>query len=95
LTPQQWRQLLRILKRGAYAAGFPTDRWTLPRIQQIVKKPFDVEHSPSWLCRRLHQLNWSPQKPAPRAKERDEALIQAWQAQDWPRTKKKSTAKQG
>src|SRR5437762_1885931 len=31
LTPAQWRQLLRQLRRGAGAAGFATERWTLPR----------------------------------------------------------------
>src|SRR5438552_2904446 len=32
LTPAQWRELLGILKKGAIQSGFPTERWTLPRI---------------------------------------------------------------
>jgi putative transposase len=38
LTAHQKPPLLRLLKRGALAAGFPTDRWILRRIQQVIKR---------------------------------------------------------
>ncbi len=36
LTRDDQRALRRLLRRGAMAAGFPTDRWTLRRIGQVI-----------------------------------------------------------
>jgi transposase len=89
LTRDQLKALRRLLKRGALAAGYETDRWTLQRIQELTKKQFGVTYHPNYLSRLLLKLGWSPQVPLPRARERDEELIQAWLDQDWPRIKKK------
>jgi len=88
LTRAQRCVLLRLLKRGALAAGFETDRWTGPRIRHLIMQTFDVTYHSRYLPRLLHKLNWSQQVPLGRAVERDEALIQAWLAHDWPRIKK-------
>ena len=88
LTRAQQRELLRLLKRGALAAGFETDRWTGPRIQSLIAQKFEVSYHSRYLPRLLHQLGWSQQIPLARAVERDEELIQAWLEQDWPRIKK-------
>lgn len=88
LTPAQQRALLRRLKRGALAEGFPTDRWTLRRIGQVIEREFGVHYHVNSLHRLLDRLDWSLQQPLPRAAERDEELIGAWLAQDWPRIKK-------
>lgn len=89
LTRAQRQELLRRLKRGALESGFETDRWTLPRIQKMIENQFGVTYHENYLSRFLQKLNWSPQVPLPRARERDEALIRTWLAQDWPRIKKK------
>jgi putative transposase len=88
LTRVQQRELLQVLKRGALAAGFETDRWTGARIQKLVEQQFEVNYHRRYLPRLLHQLGWSQQLPLPRAVERDEALIRAWLEHDWPRIKK-------
>jgi transposase len=88
LARAQQRALLRLLKRGARQAGFPTERWTLQRIQSLIEREFQVTYHPTYVARLLKHLGWSPQVPLPRATERDEALIRAWLAQDWPRIKK-------
>lgn len=88
LTALQKQALLRRLKRGALAAGFPTDRWSLRRIQQLIKREFNVVYHPNSLHRLLHQLDWTPQSPLPRAKERDDELVTVWLQHDWPRIKK-------
>ena len=36
----QRRELSRLLKRGALAAGFPTELWTLPRVGSLIKDRF-------------------------------------------------------
>ena len=89
LTGQQRRQLLHVLKRGALVAGFPTDRWTLPRIRRVIDQQFAVRYHPAYLSRLLRRWGWSCQHPIERARERDEAEIQAWRQHDWPRIKKK------
>jgi transposase len=91
LSKLQQKALLRWLKRGAKVAGFRTERWTLQRIQKVIEREFHVVYHPNYVARLLHKLGWSLQVPLPRAKERDEKLIQAWLDHDWPRIKK-STA---
>jgi transposase len=89
LTPVQQKALCGLLKRGASAAGFPTEQWTLQRIQKTIEQEFQVVYHPNYVAHLLHKFHWSLQVPLPRAKERDEKLIRAWLAQDWPRIKKR------
>ena len=88
LDREQQRQLKRLVKRGALAAGFEGDRWTLARVRQLIKQEFDVVYHRNYLNRLLRKLELSPQVPLPRAVERDEELIRAWIEHDWPRIKK-------
>ncbi|MCH6574024.1 MAG: winged helix-turn-helix domain-containing protein [Bacteroidetes bacterium] len=37
----------------------------------------------------LRALNWSPQRPVGKARERNEKAIRAWQRTTWPALKKK------
>ena len=88
LVARQRPRLERLLLRGAQAAGFANDLWTCPRIAQVVERQFGVRYHPDHLGRLLRSLGWSPQRPARRAQERDEARIQQWVKTDWPRIKK-------
>jgi len=88
LTPADKRVLRRLLRRGALAAGFATERWTLGRVRQVIEREFGVRYHTHSISRLLTRLGWSLQQPLPRAVERDEDLIRAWLAQDWPRIKK-------
>lgn len=92
LTPEQWQLLLQVLGRGALQAGFDTDRWTLGRIRAVILVEFGVEYHTHYLSHRLKTLGWSPQHPAIYARERDDALVQAWLAHDWARIKKRLVA---
>lgn len=93
LSDEQWQGLLEVLQRGALKAGFETDRWTLDRIRTVIRRQFGVTYHPHYLADRLRASGWSAQIPAVVAKERDEELVLAWLAQDWPRIKKKLAAK--
>lgn len=93
LTRAQKAKLKHLLKRGARAAGFETERWTLKRVRLVIQREFGVTYHLSYLSPFLHQLGWSRQQPLPRAQERDEELIRAWLAQDWPRIKKGATTR--
>jgi len=43
LNAQQKQKLKYMLERGALANGFPTDRWTLKRVQRLIQQKFEAE----------------------------------------------------
>lgn len=88
LTDAQQLVLWQALARGAVAAGYPSDRWTMSRVRQLIEREFGVRYHVKYINRLLRRLGWSLQQPLARAAERDEELIRAWLAQDWPRIKK-------
>jgi transposase len=88
LTAPQRAQLERLLLKGAEAAGFATPLWTCPRIATVIARRFHVHYHVDHIGRVLHALGWSPQQPARRAIERDEAAIAQWVKQRWPLVKK-------
>lgn len=92
LSARQRRVLERALLRGAEAAGFPTPLWTCPRVTTWIEQRFAVRYHPDHVCRLLHALGFTPQKPARRAVERDEEAIGQWVKQQWPAIKKKRRA---
>jgi transposase len=89
LTATQKAELEQKLLDGPLAAGFPTDLWTLERVAQVIERHFGVRYHPGHVWKILRELGWSSQKPDRRARERDEAAIERWRAEDWPRLKKK------
>lgn len=88
LTERQRAELARLLLKGAEAQGFPTDLWTCARVAKVIRRRFRVGYHPHHVARLLHALGFSPQKPERRARERDEAEIQRWVKEEWPRIKK-------
>ena len=83
----QRQELVRLLKEGAIASGFPTELWTLPSIAQLVEQKFAVSLVPSSVWRLLGRLGWSAQRPTGQACERDDRAIRAWKAKRWPELK--------
>lgn len=92
LTAEQQRRLLKHLRQGAPAAGFQTARWTMGRVQRLIREKFGVTYHVHYMPRLLNKLKWSLQQPLARAQEQEEELIRAWLAQDWPRIKKSAAA---
>lgn len=85
LSPEQHQELETLLLQGAAAHGWPTHLWTTQRIADLVHTHFGVSWHHDHVGRFLHQrLNWSPQKPHRRARERDEAAIRRWQKRNFP-----------
>jgi len=68
----------RALRRGPRAAGYGTDIWTLPRITEVIASLTGVSYHPGHVWRLMGQLGWSPQRPARKAAERDDAAIDEW-----------------
>lgn len=93
LNKSQKEKLKWSLDRGAMACGFPTDRWTLERVRQLIQKEFEVSYHRNYLNRLLRQLGFSPQRPLPQAREQEKELVEAWLQRDWPRIKKVTAAR--
>ena len=82
-------QLPRLLAQEAEAYGFTSPIWTTQRVADLIWRHFRVRYDRDHVCRLLHRFGWSWQKPARRARERDEVAIQSWVKHTWPRLKKK------
>jgi transposase len=95
LTRKQRQELEEILLKGAGAAGFPTDLWTLSRVTEMIEREFGVQYHPGHVWYILRDMGWSCQKPERRARERDEAVIRQWREQGWARVKKKPATMAG
>lgn len=88
LSAEEWQQVAGLVQAGARTCGFATERWTLTRVASLIHRTFGVRYHPNYLAERLHRLGLSPQQPRTRAKERDDALVEAWLKRDWPRIKR-------
>jgi transposase len=89
LDDKAWARLGRLLDRGAMAAGFATERWTLKRIAALIEREFGIHYHPRYLERPLKAHGFSVQRPATRARERDELVIAVWPKRDWVALKKR------
>ena len=78
------------LKRGALAHGYTAELWTLPRVRRLVIDLFGRALSISETWRLLRRIGWSTQKPARKARERDEEKIANWKKVEWPRIQAKA-----
>ena len=76
------------LRQGPPASGFTTNLWTLPRVAAVIKRVTGVRYHPGHVWRVLGTLDWTLQRPAKRAKERNEPAIRHWVTTRWPAVKK-------
>jgi citrate lyase beta subunit len=88
LQPSQLRQVDKALRQGARAHGFDTDLWTLPRVAKIIEQLTGVRYHPGHIWKVLGAMDWSLQRPAKRARERDDKKVKLWLEQRWPAVKK-------
>jgi hypothetical protein len=59
----------------------------------VIQRLTGVRYHPAWVWALLrHRLGWSVQRPKRRAAERDQAAIDRWVRDDWPRIKHTPTA---
>lgn len=63
------------LRLGPQAFGFDTQLWTLRRIAAVIEQLTGVRFHPGHVWRLLRRLDWSVQRPARSAIERDEAEV--------------------
>jgi len=88
LERQQLRRVEDALRMGAKAHGFDTDLWTLPRVAVVVERLTGVHYHPGHVWKILGSIDWTLQRPAKRAKERNPEKVKQWVGQRWPEVKK-------
>ncbi len=93
LSAADRRRLERGLPRGPEALGYRTGLWTAWRVADLIERECGVRYSTVHAWRILRALGWTPQRPAGRALERNEAAIEHWKRVRWPELKKTPKAK--
>ena len=88
LNAKQLRQIAKELRRGARAHAFATDLWTLPRVAKVIERLTGVHYHPGHVWKILGAMEWTLQRPAQRARERDEKKVKLWLTKKWPAVKK-------
>jgi transposase len=88
LTPEQAQVVLGWLAEPATHFGFATELWTAPRVATLIGRTFGVAYHPRYLNEWLTARSITPQKPRRVPRERDQAEIGRWVAEELPRIKK-------
>ncbi len=88
LSASDRQRIVQGLKRGPEALGYGTSLWTAWRVANLIERECGVQYSSVHAWRVLRALGWTPQRPASRALERNEAAIRRWKRGRWPELKK-------
>lgn len=87
LSEAQMARLERELERGPLAHGWNDQRWTLARVESLIGRLFHVTYTVEGTWALLRRHGWSWQQSARRAIERDDAAVELWKKDTWPRVK--------
>ena len=88
LTDEQLARLPALLHQGPDAYGFRGAVWTRTRMAIVIWVACGLSSHPAQISRVCQAIRWSPQKPARRARQRDEMAIAHWRDETWPAIKK-------
>jgi transposase len=87
-TPDKKKELKSLILKGPRAEGYATDFWTVDRIRDLARKRLRISLGYTRIWNTIIQLGFSCQKPAARAKTRNERAIADWTLERFPRLKK-------
>lgn len=88
MSRKQRRELKAALLQGPTASGFDRPGWTCALVCELIERRFGVRFHVDYVGTLLHELNWSPQLPQQKARERNEQDIEHWRRDIWPQIKK-------
>jgi transposase len=94
LNPEQHQRLAQLLLLSPIECGFERYLWTTSLIADLIEREFQVSYHHDTVGFVLRDLGFSWQKPACRARERDEGRIEAWRREVWPAILKKASPDQ-
>jgi transposase len=63
LKAREQAHMLRMLKQGARSHGFDSDRWTIERVAELIKREFGVEYTTTPVYRLLIKMGWEFRQP--------------------------------
>lgn len=90
LSDRERERLIGLLVRGAVAAGFRTDVWTLKRIAVVIRREFGVRYHPAHVWKVMRACGWRWQVAQRRVVEDGEDIEgckrQRWRAKKSART---------
>lgn len=90
LSERQADTVLDWMDRAPSHFGFPTERWTAPRVVWLIQQQFGLIMNHRYLNDWLRRHGVTPQMPQRQAQEReDETVIRGWLRHQWPRIKKR------
>jgi transposase len=78
------QRLADLIDSGPTAYGFLSGVWTAPLIARVIEEEFDVRYHPGHVCRLLHTLGFSVQKPRNVMIRADAAAQQRWRRSVYP-----------
>lgn len=90
MTLEQKQQLSQLLLKTPMECGFDKYLWTQQLIADLIGREFGICYHHDHVGVILRDLGFTHQKPMRRAKERDEARIEAWRSEVWPEILKKT-----
>ena len=85
----QWPAIVRRIAEGPRRCGFERDLWTLPMVQEFLLREHGVLYHVDHLSRLMREAGMSAQRPAVRARERDEKAIRRFAKSEFPALEKK------
>jgi len=88
LTPANRQMLADILDSGPLAYGYVSGVWTAVMIAQVIRQEFAVVYHPGHVCRLLHQLGFSVQRPKRKLARADDREQNRWHRYTYPNLKK-------
>ena len=91
LSPSQEQQVRTWLTQKPSEHGFRTDLWSSRRIVDLIRRKFGITFHPASMRRWLTERGYSPQRPARKARQRNDEAIADWVANEWPRIQKKES----
>src|SRR5512146_619387 len=88
LTDDQLARLTVELDRGPAVHGWAGDqRWTLPRVVEVIRRLFAVTYTSRGVGYLLHRIGYTPQVPKQRAIERNEDAVAEWRTTTWAKVR--------
>lgn len=94
LTRANQQVLQDIIDSGPVAYGYLSGVWTSPMIAQVIQEQFDVAYHPGYVCRLLHKLGFSVQRPKRKLIRADPQKQDRWHRYTYPNLKKTPAPKE-
>lgn len=91
LDGKQLEKLSKIIRtKNPQQLKFEYALWTIPMIRRLIRDQFNVKLSEVSVGRLLKRLGFTPQRPLYRAWQQDKALVEQWQAEEFPKLVKRA-----